>query len=104
MSDYPVVPGAVNISYGSANELVYTDDAGETHIYSPGDIAWVLCSTALGASILPSSATKFTERLPLNHSMAYDSRSWILLRWPAPSQERPATDGSGCGHFGCRFI
>jgi len=49
MSDYPVVPGAVNITYGSSGQIIYTDDAGATVVYSVGDIAWVMWSTALGA-------------------------------------------------------
>ena len=36
-----------------AQSLVWTDSAGNTGVYSPGDIAWVLASTALVWIMIP---------------------------------------------------
>ena len=38
----------VNITYDSSGSIIWRDpDSGESFVYNPGDIAWVLASTAL---------------------------------------------------------
>ena len=39
--------------YILAQSLVWTDSAGNTGVYNPGDIAWVLASTALVFIMVP---------------------------------------------------
>ena len=37
----------------SAQSIIWTDAAGRTGVYNPGDIAWVLASTALVWIMIP---------------------------------------------------
>jgi len=43
----------VNATYDASNSLIVTDDEGVATIYNPGDIAWVLASTALVWIMIP---------------------------------------------------
>jgi len=43
----------VNVTYDASQSLVWTDKDGNTGVYSPGDIAWVLASTALVWIMVP---------------------------------------------------
>jgi len=43
----------VNVTYDASQSLVWTDEDGNTGVYSPGDIAWVLASTALVWIMVP---------------------------------------------------
>lgn len=43
----------VNVTYDASQSLVWTDAAGNTGVYNPGDIAWVLASTALVWIMVP---------------------------------------------------
>jgi Amt family ammonium transporter len=43
----------VNITYDASQSLVWVDKDGNTGVYNPGDIAWVLASTALVWIMIP---------------------------------------------------
>lgn len=44
----------VNITYDASGSILWLDpDTGKTFVYNPGDIAWVLASTALVWIMVP---------------------------------------------------
>jgi len=43
----------VNVTYDASNSIIATDDEGTATTYAPGDIAWVLASTALVWLMIP---------------------------------------------------
>lgn len=44
----------VNITYDASGSILWLDpDSGKTFVYNPGDIAWVLASTALVWIMVP---------------------------------------------------
>lgn len=46
----------LNVSYTNSGQIVYTDQEGKISIYNPGDISWILTSTALVMIMTPGLA------------------------------------------------
>ena len=89
-----------------AQSLVWTDAAGNTGVYSPGNIAWVLASTALVWIMIPGIGFFYSGllRCVVIHSSKQTCLTSQRQAEECSVYDIPEYDDNGCRVFPSAFI
>jgi len=69
----------VDVNYTDSGDLQWVDETGKTYVYNLGDIAWVLCSTALVWIMIPGLGFFYSGLLRRKNALSMIWTSMIAI-------------------------